>query len=48
MQISGSKGFEARVQYYASKAYVSQMKKGGDYEERKNLIFLSIILINIC
>ena len=24
MQVSGSKGFEAQAQYYASKAYVSQ------------------------
>jgi len=42
MQIAKEKGFEKRAQYYASKAYVSQMHVGGQYEDLKEIIFLAI------
>jgi predicted transposase/invertase (TIGR01784 family) len=42
MQVARAKGFEKRAQYYAAKAYVSQMVKGGDYEFLKEVIFLAI------
>src|SRR5216683_2359883 len=32
MQVAKEKGFEKRALYYASKAYVSQMVKRGQYE----------------
>src|ERR1700722_13666818 len=31
MQVAKEKGFEKRAQYYASKAYISQMHVGGEY-----------------
>jgi predicted transposase/invertase (TIGR01784 family) len=42
MQVAQHKGFEKRAQYYASKAYVSQMEKGGVYENLKEVIFIAI------
>lgn len=42
MQVAQHKGFEKRAQYYASKAYVSQMEKGGIYENLKEVIFIAI------
>ena len=42
MQVASHKGFEKRAQYYAAKAYVSQMDKGGKYENLKEVIFLAI------
>jgi predicted transposase/invertase (TIGR01784 family) len=42
MQVAKSKGFEKRAQYYASKAYSSQAKKGGQYQDLKEVIFLAI------
>ena len=42
MQVAQHKGFEKRAQYYASKAYVSQMEKGGLYENLKEVIFIAI------
>jgi predicted transposase/invertase (TIGR01784 family) len=42
MQVASSKGFEKRAQYYASKAYVSQARQGGKYENLKEIIFLAI------
>lgn len=42
MQVSRVKGFEKRAQYYASKAYSSQMQEGGEYENLKEIIFLAI------
>lgn len=42
MQVASHKGFEKRAQYYAAKAYVSQMNRGGQYENLKEVIFLAI------
>ena len=42
MQVAREKGFEKRAQYYASKAYISQMDKGGLYHELKEVVFLAI------
>ncbi len=41
MQIAHTKGFEERAQYYAYKAFVSQMEKGQDYYGLKSVIFLA-------
>jgi len=41
MQVATSQGFRARAQYYASKAYISQAKKGGRYSELEKVIFLA-------
>lgn len=43
MQVTNTRGFEKRAQYYASKAYVNQMKKGEQYEDLKEVIFLAIV-----
>ena len=42
MQVAKEKGFEKRAQYYASKAYISQMHVGGEYYDLKEIIFLAI------
>ncbi len=42
MQVAKEKGFEKRAQYYASKAYVSQVNIGGEYHNLKEIIFLAI------
>lgn len=43
MQVAKSKGFEKRAQYYAAKAYTSQMDKGDTkYHNLKEVIFLAI------
>ncbi len=42
MQVAKEKGFEKRAQYYASKAYISQANKGGEYHDLKEIIFLAI------
>ncbi len=42
MQVAKGQGFEKRAQYYAAKAYVSQMNIGGEYEDLKEVIFLAI------
>ena len=41
MQVANSEGFQKRAQYYAYKAYVSQMDTGGRYEDLKKVIFLA-------
>ena len=41
MQVANTTGFEARAQYYASKAFIRQAEKGGLYEELKQVIFLA-------
>lgn len=41
MQVANRGGFEERAQYYASKAFVSQMQKGEDYTQLKEVIFLA-------
>jgi predicted transposase/invertase (TIGR01784 family) len=43
MQIAKEKGFQKRAQYYASKAYASQMHAGEEYQDLKEIIFLAII-----
>ena len=43
MQVGKQKGFEKRAQYYASKAYCSQMGVNQKYETLKAVIFLAII-----
>jgi predicted transposase/invertase (TIGR01784 family) len=42
MQVAKTKGFEKRAQYYASKAYCSQVKVGEHYKNLKEVIFLAI------
>ena len=43
MQVAKSKGFEKRAQYYAAKAYISQMDRGDSkYYNLKEVIFLAI------
>ncbi|MDR3623816.1 MAG: Rpn family recombination-promoting nuclease/putative transposase [Chlamydiales bacterium] len=42
MQVAKEKGFEKRAQYYASKAYISQTKAGGEYHNLQEVIFLAI------
>ena len=42
MQVSRSKGFEKRAQYYASKAYCRQADKSGVYANLKEIIFIAI------
>ena len=43
MQVFRQKGFEKRAQYYAAKAYTSQAKKNGEYNNLKEVIFLAIV-----
>jgi len=43
MQVARTTGFKERAVYYASKAYVNQMVKGGQYEDLKEVIFIAII-----
>lgn len=42
MQVAKTTGFEKRAQYYASKAYCSQIHVGGAYHTLKEVIFLAI------
>lgn len=42
LQVAKEKGFEKRAQYYAAKAYSSQMKIGGAYADLKEIIFIAI------
>ncbi len=42
MQVAREKGFEKRAQYYASKAYISQARVGGEYHKLKEIVFLAI------
>jgi len=42
MQVAQEKGFVKRAQYYASKAYISQMHVQGKYHTLKAVIFLAI------
>jgi predicted transposase/invertase (TIGR01784 family) len=43
MQVAKTTGFKERAIFYASKAYVNQMVKGGQYEHLKEVIFIAII-----
>ena len=42
MQVAKTKGFEKRAQYYAAKAYSTQINRGDDYSRLKRIIFLAI------
>ncbi|MGL5264239.1 MAG: Rpn family recombination-promoting nuclease/putative transposase, partial [Candidatus Rhabdochlamydia sp.] len=42
MQVSATKGFEKRAQYYAAKVYGNQAKIGEEYHDLKEIIFLAI------
>jgi predicted transposase/invertase (TIGR01784 family) len=42
MQVSATKGFEKRAQYYAAKVYGNQAKIGEEYHGLKEIIFLAI------
>src|SRR5476651_2666633 len=42
MQVAKEKGFAKRAQYYAAKAYVTQMNVGGQYHNLKEIIFLAL------
>jgi predicted transposase/invertase (TIGR01784 family) len=42
MQIAREKGFAKRAQYYAAKAYISQMNVRGKYFKLKEVIFLAL------
>jgi predicted transposase/invertase (TIGR01784 family) len=42
MQVANTQGFEKRAQYYAAKAYVTQMDEGDAYHKLKEIIFLAI------
>ncbi len=41
MQVAHNEGFKERAQYYAARAFGSQMKKGGWYQDLKEVIFLA-------
>ena len=43
MQVTRDPGFAKRAQYYAAKAYTSQMYEGSKYDNLKELIFLAIL-----
>lgn len=43
MQVAKTHGFEKRAQYYAAKAYISQMKVKEEYYNLKEVIFLAIV-----
>jgi predicted transposase/invertase (TIGR01784 family) len=42
MQVTKTKGFEKRAQYYAAKAYVQQAGQGVDYHTLNEIIFIAI------
>lgn len=42
MQVAKTPGFEKRAQYYAAKAYGSQLNEGEDYHNLKEIIFIAI------
>ena len=42
MQVAEGEGFIKRAQYYAAKAYISQLKVAGKYHTLKEIIFLAI------
>jgi predicted transposase/invertase (TIGR01784 family) len=42
MQVAKEKGFEKRAVFYASKAFVTQMNRGGKYTNLKDVIFIAI------
>jgi predicted transposase/invertase (TIGR01784 family) len=42
MQVTKTKGFEKRAQYYAAKAYCQQADQGSQYQDLKEVIFIAI------
>ena len=42
MQVAKTAGFEQRAQYYAAKAYSNQLNAGENYNQLKEIIFVSI------
>ena len=47
MQVASTDGFQERAQYYACKAYISQMNRGDTYENLKKVIFLAFVDFDI-
>ncbi|MBF0318091.1 MAG: Rpn family recombination-promoting nuclease/putative transposase, partial [Nitrospirae bacterium] len=47
IQVQKRMGFQKRVLYYTSKAYVDQLDKGEDYSNLKQVIFIGIVDFNI-
>ncbi|KJU82416.1 hypothetical protein MBAV_005390 [Candidatus Magnetobacterium bavaricum] len=47
IQIQKKFGFEKRVQYYTGKAYIGQLKEGGDYCKLYQVIFIGIVDFNV-
>ncbi len=47
MQVANTTGFEERAQYYASKAFSTQMNRGEDYRNLKEVIFLAFTNFSI-
>ncbi|MBF0344196.1 MAG: Rpn family recombination-promoting nuclease/putative transposase [Nitrospirae bacterium] len=47
IQIQKKVGFEKRVLYYTSKAYVSQLDKGDDYPKLNQVIYIGIVDFDI-
>ena len=47
MQVAPERGFEERAQFYAFKAFVSQMNVGERYEDLKEVIFLAFTNFSI-
>ena len=47
MQVEKNLGFQKRIIYYSSKAYVQQLDKGQKYHELKPVIFLGILDFSI-
>ena len=47
MQVAQRAGFEERAQYYASKAFIQQAEKGGEYQDLKEVIFLAFCNFSI-
>ncbi len=43
MQVARDNGFVQRAEHYAAKTYTSQMDKGDEYEDLKEVIFLAIV-----
>ena len=46
MQVEPTAGFDKRVQYYAAKAYATQIKRGEDYPKLNQVIFIGILDFN--
>ena len=45
MQVAIQTGFEARAQYYASKAYTSQMGEGDQYKDVKEVFMIMLCFV---